>query len=228
MYSNLDIFNRTFQSIKKELVDEDEFFLNALSPEYKFLMQHLINRCTSRLENSLKEIENEQERSTSAPEEEQEGQAMSDLKTDDQKNLALYYLSNRNFEDFEEAHFDMECLAELLNDLLYALPQPLMPARFIDFYIYSEHDYEACLPLMIYLARSHVTLFEMIVKFLQVYRRCLSTCSSNFTDVLAEAIFQTSKSGHVKNRTENIQAQTVCRFLKLFIDNHAKFLMITG
>jgi hypothetical protein len=157
--------------------------------------------------------------------EKEERAGSTSLTIEEQKNLALFYMSCKNHEDFLLANFDLELLAELLNDLLYALPQTLIPARYIDYCIYADHMYEKCLTLLIFLPRSHLILFELIVRFLQIYLKCLSTCQSNFNDVIAEAIFQTNKSGGATGESST-KAKAAHRFLKLFIDSHSRFLSI--
>jgi hypothetical protein len=214
--SRFEVYSQTLQNLKTELIDNDEYFLNNLSSEYKFLMDHLISRCTFNFENMLNEKVDKDESATSTS---------SSLTIEEQKNLALYYLSTKNFEEFLLANFDLEILVELLNDLLYALPQNLIPSRYIDFFIYAENVYEKFLNLLRYVPRSHLILFELIVKFLQIYSKCLLTCQSNLSEMLAEAIFQINKTGENKAR-ENVITQAVGTFLKVFINNHTRFLTI--
>jgi hypothetical protein len=210
----LDIFYQTLSEIKHDLVDKDEYFLNNLSSEYKFLLEHLISRCTFNLETMLDEDDKASSKDPNTS-------TSSSLTIEEQKNLALFYLSSKNFGDFMLANFDLELLAELLNDLLYALPNSLIPFRYIDIVIYSAISYDTCQSLMMYLPRSHLILFELIVKFLQIYSKCLATCASNFNDVLADAIFQANKT-----KTDNSKNQAPSEFLKLFVNNHTKFLAI--
>lgn len=217
--------------MKPELIDNDDYFLNDLSTEYRFFMEHLISRCTFNLQNALSSSANLADASSPS----NTNNVSSTLTIEEQKNLALHYLSSKLFFEFEEAKFDLELLAELLYDLLYALPHTLVPSRYIDYCIYADSSYEKCLTLMIYLPRPHLTLFELIIKYLQIYLKCLHTCSSAYNETLAEAIFQTNKSRQRRTATspnatvaglDDCQTQTACRFLKIFIDNHKQFLTI--
>jgi hypothetical protein len=224
-------------------VDRDEYFLNELSSEYKFFLNHLIKRCEYNLLNDLvlnnnlirQKISDKSDIIDSQINKNRKGDAAK-LTIEEQKNLALFYLSTKHFNDFEQSNFDLEILAELLNDLLYSLPQSLIPIRYIDYCFYSEFNYEKVSFVFIYMARSHVMMFEMIVKFLQIYLKCLSTSSSAYNEILANAIFQICKSdiiatskGNSSNNlinNNNCQTQAANTFLKLFIDNHTKYLTI--
>ena len=50
----------------------------------------------------------------------------------------------------------------------------------------------------------------MIVRFLQVYLKCLSSCDTDFHNILAESIFQLKSN------------QLAAKFLALFIHNYER------
>jgi hypothetical protein len=196
---------------------EDEYFGNPLSDEYKFLLDHLIERSKENLK--LAQIVSE----------EAECNRLSNLTIEEQKNLVLDYLSCKNFAEFEKAKFELDLLAEVLNDLLNALPHPLIPTRYLDYCSYTANMYIEAAVVLDYIPRSHSELIGKIVKFLEINKKCLNTCNSNFDSVLADAIFQIKKADKsIKKNTfgignakgnENFKSQIADTFLKLFIDN---------
>jgi hypothetical protein len=213
--SMLQVYKRSFEHLREDIIDRDKYFHNDLSSEYEYLMEHLIKRCTSNLRNSLGE---EEQKSSSFASINSEN---SNLTIEEQKNLALFYLSSKNFNDFEKANFELELLAEILNDLLISLPQPLIPTRYLDYCSYTHNCYEEAFSLFVYLPKSHFKLFEMIVKFLQIYLKCLSSCDTNFHKILADAMFQLNNNG--RNERIHLKNKIPIDFLKLFLDHHTNF-----
>lgn len=215
--SKLELYEKSLESLKKQIVDQDSYFNNDLSIEYQFLMEHLIDRCHKNLEDL---DSNNMKRNSS-------------FSIEDQKNLVLSLLSSRDFIQFSEENFDTELLAEVLYDLLYALPIPVIPSRYLDIFMYIGDNYTACLKIFDYIPRSHAQLFEMLVKFLQLYLKCLSSCDSNLNCLIANAIFKINVTKATNSFQENDQVdkefyktQTANKFLKLFIDNHKSFVFI--
>lgn len=163
---------------------------------------------------------------------------------EEQKNLILTLLSEKKFEKVRSANFDLELLAEMLYDLLYALPHPLISNRYFDYCVYADSNYELAKSLFDFVPRSQFQLFELIVKFLQIYLKLLSTNDSNYSHLIAQACFQLNKSndgqsvpssGATKfNRSTSnstlagqpskvdYKSQTAIKFIQLFINVHNK------
>ena len=210
----ISIYKSAFMRTKEVIVDRDEYFNNELSAEYVFFMQHLIRRCEKKL-NMLDKMEDSSQGN------------MRGESSEEQKNLIIHYLSTRNFADFESANFDMELLAEVLNDLLNALPQPVIPFRYNDYCMYTDTCYEDALKLFYYVPRSNFKLFELIVKFLQMYAECLSSSDSTCHTVLANAVFQLEvRRVNANNGNVNSFAKIPSRFLETFIAKHKIFQTI--
>lgn len=216
--SMLQVYKRSFEHLREDIIDRDKYFNSDLSSEYVFLMEHLINRCKTNLNSSLSDEEQKLSSEASI------NTDNSNLTIEEQKNLALFYLSSKNFSDFEKSNFELELLAEILNDLLISFPQPLIPTRYLDFCSYTHNCYEEATSLFVYLPKSHFKLFEMIVKFLQIYLKCLSSCDTNFHSILADAMFQLNNNG--RNDRVNLKNKTPIEFLKLFLDHHINFKYI--
>ena len=215
--SKLDLYQKSLESLKEQIITDDAYFNNDLSSEYKFLMEHLIGRCNKNLEDL---DSNNMKRNSS-------------FSIEDQKNLVLSLLSSRDFVQFSEENFDMELLAEVLYDLLYALPTAIIPSRYLDIFMYIGDNYAASLKVFDYIPKSHTQLFEMLVKFLQVYSRCLSSCGSNLNSLIANAVFKinTAKLSNTFKEDDQVdkefyKSQTANKFFKLFIDNHKSFVLI--
>lgn len=217
--SKAELFKTLMLNLKQEIVDKDKYFKNDLSDEWSFFIQHLIDQCSANLENL--ESNNDS----------QNGSNRNSIKIEDQKNLVLSLLSSREFEKFRAENFDLELLAEVLYDLLYALPNPLIPQRYVDLFMFISDDYKEALAIFeAYFSRSHFQLFELLIKFLQIYLKCLVTCDSNLNSLIANAIF---KINPVNNNfaTGNVdkdyyKSQTANKLLKLFIENHKNFKTI--
>lgn len=209
--NRIELVKKCLNHMNEKIKVEDEYFSNPLSDEYNFLLDHLIERSKENLKLESQEVE---------------GSRLSSLTIEEQKNLILDYLSCRNYDEFERARFELDLLAEVLNDLLNALPQSLIPARYLDYCSYTANKYEEAAVILDYIPRSHSSLIQKIVQFLGINKKCLNTCNSNFDSVLADAIFQIKKAdksikntfGNAKNN-ENFKSQIADTFLKLFIDN---------
>lgn len=142
--------------------------------------------------------------------------------------MVLTLLSTRDFDKFREENFDLELLAEVLYDLLYSLPNPLIPSRYIDLFMYLADDYRQSLAIFNdYFPRSHFQLFELLIKFLQVYLKCLNSCDSGLNSIIANAMFKinlTSKENKRASPTELDKdfrkSQTANKLVMLFIENH--------
>ena len=104
------------------------------------------------------------------------------------------------------------------------MPQPLIPTRYLDFCSYTHNCYEEASKLFVYLPKSHFKLFEMIVNFLQIYLKCLSSCDTNFHNILADAMFQLKNNG--RNDRIDLKNKTPIEFLKLFLDYYTDFKYI--
>ncbi|CAF0886229.1 unnamed protein product [Brachionus calyciflorus] len=198
--SKIEIYKATFLALKDSLIN-DEYFNNDLSVEYQFLMDYLIRRCqVDRTSSNGSEIS---------------------LSIEEQKNLALVNLSKKNFLDFENFNFDLELLAELLYDLLYSLPMSLIPHRYLDYccLLATNKTSVKSVKLFEYIPKSHLDLFCLLVKFLRIYLKNLSANESNYSNMIAEAIFQIDKTSEIKTCL-NLNA---FNFLKLFIDNDKFF-----
>lgn len=209
--TNIAIFQESLYRTKEIIIDSDKYFGNDLSEEYSFFMQHLIKRC----EKTLKLLDKLDSKTS----------VNSELTIEEQKKLVISFLSTRKYADFENFNFDFEILAQVLNDALNALPQPLIPFRFADFCSFTDTKYDEAIKLFFYLPKSNLMLFELIVKFLQIYGECLTVCTSeenlnkiNFHKTFADAIFQNVKKS-MKNEMST-------RFLSLFIFNHKHFQTI--
>ena len=210
--SSISIFQESLYRTKEIIIDNDKYFSNNLSEEYQFFMEHLIKRCEKSLNMQIGKLDSKNAN-------------CGELTIEEQKNLVVSYLSTRNYADFERANFDFELLAEVLNDLLNCLPQPLIPFRYADFCSFTDSNYDNAIKLFFYLPKSNLMLFELIVKFLQIYRECLTVCTSeesmntiNFHKSFAEAIFQ-----NVKKSMKNDMPS---KFLGSFIFNHKNFQTI--
>ena len=210
--ANISLFQSTLYRTRDILIDQDVHFSSDLSEEYAFLMQHLIKRC----EKSLEMLDKVDSKSSSSNIE---------LTIEEQKNLILFYLSTRNYADFELANFDLDLLAQVLVDLLNSLPQPVIPFRYVDYCSFTDSSYEEAIKLFYYIPKSSYMLFELIVKFLQIYRECLTMGNEenmnivNFHKIFADAIFQNVKKFNMKNEIST-------RFLSLFIFKHKNFQTI--
>ena len=177
-------------------------------------MTYLIKRSEKQLSNSLSEPTEGQQSATSL---------------DDQKSQILNKLSAKQLNDFDK--FDMEPMAEVLYDLLYAMPVPLIPPRYFDYCMYASSSYDDAIKLFGYLPRSHLKLFELIVKFLQIYLKCLNACDSGYNNLMANAIFQirttqTNVSQEKNISRDNFKSQTANQFTKTFLENHKQYLTI--
>ncbi len=207
-------------NLRTEIVDDDEYFMCNLSSEWTFFLEHLIERCRENLS-----LENANESRSSRD---------SSTKIEDQKNLILTLLTDRDFEKFRSENFDLELLAEVLYDLLYALPNPVIPSRFIDVFSYASNKYEDALAVFEYVARPHFKLFELLIKFLQIYLKCLASCNSGLNSLIANAIFKInpgkpSDGQSIISTSENLdiqRSQTANKLVRLFIDNHKKFKLL--
>jgi len=190
-------------------------------------MEHLIERCAAGNNDGISSPESDNNQIT----------------IEDQKNQVLATLSNRNFSELARLNLDIELLIEVLFDLLYALPQPLIPRRMADLCSYSsELDYEQTRWILNFIPRSHVRLFELIAKFLGVYIKCFlgesSLVDSSLSQLLAEASFQLDKSvqSSPKRKIEkspsmrmgsadsfkatDCKSQNAVKFLNLFVSNY--------
>lgn len=199
--SKTDIYKKCLSSLKNEIVLKDKSYNSDLSTEYEFFINYLIKRCEST--ETLK---------------------FNEESIEIQKNNILKYLSAKHFEQLEKDFFEIEILIEVLKDLLYALPSSLIPNRYIDYLQYVNNGYKDYLLILNYIPRSHLKLFELIVKFLQVYS---NVCPSDYSYIFANAIFRINcdmtKLFDTANRSADIDSfkrQTADSFLKLFIENH--------
>lgn len=213
--SKIELYKTVLLNLKSEIIDKDEYFNNDLSSEYTFFIQNLIDRCSANIEN-LDSSESSSKNSS--------------FIVEDRKNLALTLLSSKNFEKFREENFDMELLVEVLYDLLYALPNAAIPTRYIDLFMYITDNYEEALKIFEYIPRSHFKLFELLIKFLQIYLKCLVSCDSNLNSLIASALFKINRSkygevGDSVNKDYH-QSQIANRLVKLFIENHTQFKTI--
>lgn len=204
--SKFEVYDRTLDYLYEDITSQDKYFQLDLAVEYKFFMEHLIERCENNTSDSM---------STNSQ--------RTNVTIEEQKNLALINLSKRNFEDFKCFNFDMELLAELLFDLLYALPHGLIPSRYIDYISFMDKEYTKALKFFCFLPKSHCQLFDLIVKFLKTYLKCLDTQESNYTFMIAEAIFQIGKDELAKKypdtkKQDNCLTVTVHKFLQLFLN----------
>ncbi len=207
-------------NLKKEIIDNDEYFTCDLSSEWIFLLEHLIERCHKNL--SLETVNESQSSRDSS------------TKIEDQKNLVLILLTEKNFERFQSENFDLELLAEVLYDLLYALPNPVIPSRFIDVFIYASNKYEDALAVFDYIARPHFKLFELLIKFLQIYLKCLASCNSGLNNLIANAIFKinpgkpsdSQSRDDTSNNLDIQRSKAANKLVNLFIDNHKKFKLL--
>ena len=121
----------------------------------------------------------------------------------------------------------MELLVEVLLDLLYMLPGSLIPNRYIEYFVYLGDDYDDYALILEYLPKSHRRLFQMLVKFLQIYLKCLSSCDSNLNSLIANAIFKLNQSNAECNISVETNAinkllainnnQVAIKFLKIFM-----------
>ena len=212
----IQTYKQCFVILKHEIVKEDKYFLNELSAEYEFFIQHLIDRCQKNLD-SLSENTNGDATNMSN----------SSFKIEDQKNLILKYLSDKDWDKFHKENFDMELLVEVLLDLLYMLPGSLIPNRYIEYFVYLGDDYDDYALILEYLPKSHRRLFQMLVKFLQIYLKCLSSCDSNLNSLIANAIFKLNQSNAECNISVETNAinkllainnnQVAIKFLKIFM-----------
>lgn len=189
----LDFFDAVL-TMTTNSIKQDEYFDNNLSDEYNFLLNYLIKKCAvKRNDEEVKQT------------------------IEEQKNSALINLSKRNFQEFENFNFDLELLAELLYDLLYSLPSSLIPRRYIsycDFLVSNKISLEY-ISLFKYIPKSHKDLFSLIIKFLRVYLRTINMNESNYSSMIADAIFQIDKATDSKLRLSS----NAFEFIKLFIDN---------
>ena len=219
--AKIQTYKQCFAILKHEIVKEDKYFLNELPAEYEFFMQHLIDRCQKNLDTLS---ENTSGDTTNV--------SNSSFKIEDQKNLILKHLSDKDWEKFHKENFDMELLVEVLLDLLYMLPGSLIPNRYIEYFVYLGDDYDDYAFILEFLPKSHCRLFQMLVKFLQIYLRCLSSCDSNLNSMIANAIFKINQSNAECNILgESLEAnainkllainnnQVAVKFLKIFITN---------
>jgi hypothetical protein len=234
--AKLEFYTSCFRQLRKEIIENDNYFVNELSSEYKFFLNHLIKKCAKNMNflESNNELGGKESGKASASEN------IGNLTIEQQKNLVLEYLSLKSFDKFDIVDFDLELMAEILYDLLNALPAPLIANRYFDYCMYTANSYENAMLILDYVPRSHATLFELIVKFLQVYMRCLNAGGSNYSNVLADAIFQVNKrkqktmstsssspslARQISNTSdkEYFKSMTANRFLKLFVENHRSF-----
>ena len=214
--SRINAIKRCLNEMKETM--QDEYFNNPLSAEYEFFIDYSIKR--------LKYIyDYEQAQNVSVSIEEFDDESLNSLTIEEQKNFVLYYLSCRNFSDFENAKFDLDLLAQVLNDLLNALPHSLIPARYLDYCSYTNDRYIEAKLMLNYVPRSHSVLFRKIIRFLQINKICLNTCDSNFDGVLADSIFQIRKSdksdsSNNKSKNEdNLRSLMAKKFINLFVSN---------
>ncbi len=146
----------------------------------------------------------------------------------------LTLLSSGQFEKFKEENFDLELLVEVLYDLLCTLPNALIPNRYLDLFMCLAEDYRSCLSIFAkYLARSHFTLFELLIRFLQIYSKCLNSCDSVMNSMIASAMFKIApsrKEGVWSAGTQGDKvvrdAETANKLVRLFVESHTEFAMI--
>ena len=191
----LDFFDAVL-TMTTNSIKQDEYFNNCLSDEYSFFLNYLIKKCTMK-----RNLNNEEVKQT----------------IEEQKNLALINLSRRSFKEFENFNFDLELLAELLYDLLYSMPSSLIPRRYISYcdFLVSNKIPLKDVSLFNYIPKPHKDLFSLIIKFLRVYLRTLNMNESNYSSMIADAIFQIDKTTDSKLRISS----SAFIFIKLFIDN---------
>ena len=211
----IEIYKRAIKSQTEDLITDDPYFKNELSSEYLFLMQHLLERCEKNV-NSLK-IERVS------------------LKDDDvflpfesQKNQILNLLSAKNFDEFVKENFEMDILTEVLKDLLFSLPFSLIPIRYLDYLMYADNRYEDAIFFLDFLPRSHLRLFNEIVKFLQIYPKSLTTPNTDYIFIIANAIFKLNfnmknlydtSSSNQTHDVNSYRGKIAHKVLELFIQN---------
>lgn len=208
-------------------------------------MEHLIERCAVANRDATISPSGDSAESTTTTES-STNSTKPRLTIEDQKNQVLAALSSGQSSVIVDLQIDLEVLIEILYDLLYALPHALIPRRMADVCSYaSELDYEQAEWILEYLPRSHVTLFQLIAKFLGVYIRCylgettLVECSLSRS--LAEACFQLDKDNGLvssvtrrsspprasdksksdeKKTSLDCKSQNALHFLNLFVSNY--------
>jgi len=211
----VEIYKHCMISLTEELVTDDPYFQNELSAEYLFLMQHLLERCEKKV-NVLK----------------QERTCVRDavyMPFETQKNKILNLLSAKSFDEFLKENFEMDILTEVLKDLLVSLPSSLIPIRYLDYLMYVDNQYKEALFLLDFLPRSHLKLFNEIIKFLQVYPKSLSTTNTDYIFIIANAIFKInfnikniyeSSSNNQPGDMNSHRSKIAHKVLELFIRNH--------
>ncbi len=124
--SRLDIYKNCLHELRDKIIDDDPHFSRPLSAEYAFLMRHLTDRCYKLLEQLpplppttqqqdqelLVDLATDKRRSSvefASP----RLTSTNTLAIEEQKSLVLRLLSSREFDEFANADFDLELLAEV-------------------------------------------------------------------------------------------------------------------
>ena len=186
--SNIEIF----ANLREYIMKEDKYFNQELSQDYVKYLNYLEARCSNSTTITASTAEEKSETKT----------------IEEQKNEIILLITNQKFEELQEKTYDYDILIEVLWDLLYCLPNSLIPKKIFNFFMSNSSSPSDSMQLLTCLPRANTSLFKLIIKLLNAS----SKNSSNSVDysTWVNAIF------HV-NSTDGVDVERCISFLKLFV-----------
>jgi hypothetical protein len=198
--------------IKNKILDVDIDFQSDLTLLYESYMNLLLSKC----------FDDDNNEGSSGDQDNTSQYTIEESKQD-----ILNLLTNSDFDALKKRNFDLELLIDVLHDLLLCLPSSLIPHRFYELCTKCVSRHSDCKEIFQLLPKSHLKLFNMLVKFLKTY-------STRNNDInyhnIADVVFHILKNRVVVLSTNNLSSRPTSiskstndavLFLKICADNYA-------